>query len=101
MVMLRESVVLAGLMLIAASAFAADERMVQAYHQGGIEKVVSLAEALAKDEGESAAVDALSTALRHGNWRLRTAAAHTLGKMGDAGRRTWREVAAAITRDDA
>lgn len=98
--MRRESVALAGLMLTAVSALAADERMVQAHRQGGVEGVVSLAEALAKDEGGSAAVEALTSVLEDGNWRLRAAALHALGEMGDTGRRAWREVAAAITADD-
>ncbi len=101
MVMLRETAVLAGLVWMTASGFAADERVVQAFGQGGAPGVVSLAKALAKDEGTAAAVEALSSAMQHRNLRLRAAAAHALGAMGEAGRRAWPEVAASIGGDGA
>jgi HEAT repeat protein len=88
-------------MLMAAAAVSDDGKIERAFHETGARGVASSAEAIASDKGPAAAVKALSKLLQDEDLELRAAAAHALGRMGDAGKQAMPSLASALNKEGA
>ena len=84
-------------LLVVIAAAPNDAEIERAFEKNGAKGVLAAAEEIEQSQGAAAAVKTLTRLLTHDNFRLRAAAAHALGSMGDSGKTAVTDVVSALS----